>query len=321
MTPSYQRNAVWTERQKSYLVDSVLNGYPIPEIYVQEVIDEEGSSKCIIVDGQQRLRAILEYENNEFGLNTEDSPSFNGAKFCELSSDLKKKFYSYNFVVRSLPELSDSEIRQIFKRLNQNVEALNAQELRKAAYTGPLISLVSTLSKRREWSLLRIFTPNDVKRMKDEEFISELALAIVEGITNKKDNLESFYENSEINFPYVDKIYNSVIIILKTLSPISSDIARSRWRNKTDFYTLFLALNKHLSKLPFDDNEQLDNLREKLIEISNEVYACLKVNEGAQNSFSEEIKNYTQGVRASSDITARFLRQNALDALLEPIFK
>ena len=38
MRPPYQRNAVWTVRQKSYLIDSILNGYPIPELIVQEDI-------------------------------------------------------------------------------------------------------------------------------------------------------------------------------------------------------------------------------------------------------------------------------------------
>ena len=49
MRPPYQRNAVWTVRQKSYLIDSILNGYPIPELIVQEDIDEMGQAKYIIV--------------------------------------------------------------------------------------------------------------------------------------------------------------------------------------------------------------------------------------------------------------------------------
>lgn len=83
MSPSYQRNAVWTTRQKSYLVDSILNGYPIPEIYIQEEVDDEGHSKFIIVDGQQRLRAVLEFLDNKFSLNKDESPSFNGAFFSD----------------------------------------------------------------------------------------------------------------------------------------------------------------------------------------------------------------------------------------------
>ena len=64
MSPSYQRNAVWTNRQKSYLIDTILNGYPIPEIYIQEDIDEAGHAMFIIVDGQQRLRAVLDFLDN-----------------------------------------------------------------------------------------------------------------------------------------------------------------------------------------------------------------------------------------------------------------
>lgn len=129
MSPSYQRNAVWTTRQKSYLVDSILNGYPIPEIYIQEEVDDEGHSKFIIVDGQQRLRAVLEFLDNKFSLNKDDSPSFNGAFFSDLPSDLKRIFFRYNFIVRTIPEMPENEIRNIFKRLNLNVVSLNAQEI------------------------------------------------------------------------------------------------------------------------------------------------------------------------------------------------
>lgn len=45
MKPPFQRNPVWTEKQKSYLIDSILNEYPVPEIYMQEVVSEKGEVK------------------------------------------------------------------------------------------------------------------------------------------------------------------------------------------------------------------------------------------------------------------------------------
>ena len=52
----FQRNLVWTDIQKAYLLDTILNGYPIPELYMQDVTNEEGDERHIVVDGQQRIR-------------------------------------------------------------------------------------------------------------------------------------------------------------------------------------------------------------------------------------------------------------------------
>ena len=103
MKPPFQRNPVWVTRQKSFLVDSILNGYPIPEIYMQETVTAEGKSKHIVVDGQQRLRAVLEFIENKFSIDGKDSPSWADMSFEELPDSDKKTIYKYNFVIRVLP--------------------------------------------------------------------------------------------------------------------------------------------------------------------------------------------------------------------------
>lgn len=313
--PPFQRNPVWTERQKSYLIDSVLNGYPIPELYIQEVVDEEGRSNYIIVDGQQRMRSVLDFLDDKFGMNKEDSPQFNGAHFKDLTPDQKKAFYSYNFVVRSLPDMEDSDIREIFKRLNRNVVSLNTQELRKAIYSGPFIKLVSDLSEKEFWGMLRFFTPNDVKRMKDEEYISELCLVAIEGIQNKKDRVEVFYQEAEMNFTYGEKLNRTFERVLGFLGPMAQDLSHSRWRNKTDFYTLFYALSKKQTILPTDD-EGINRVKTALINFSNNVNEFLELDNDNTDAFPQYIKDYAKGVRAATDYSARTNRQNALDGYL-----
>jgi hypothetical protein len=63
--PPFQRNPVWTEKQKAYLIDTILHGYPIPELYMQEYTDAEGNDVYVIVDGQQRVRSCLEFIRGE----------------------------------------------------------------------------------------------------------------------------------------------------------------------------------------------------------------------------------------------------------------
>lgn len=315
MSPSYQRNAVWTNRQKSYLIDSILNGYPIPEIYMQEDVDENGHSRFIIVDGQQRLRAVLEFLDNKFKMNQEDSPMFEGARFSDLSGDLKRTFFRYNFIVRTLPEMDESEIRGIFKRLNLNVVSLNSQEIRKAAYSGDFIKLVAELSVHPFWTNIHLFSPNDIKRMRDEQFISELGLLSVEGITNKKDRLEKFYEETEMSFPQKGSMNETFNYVFSILGPIADQLSKTRWRNKTDFYTLFLSIC-NLKQHDVVLKEKAEELCNALIEFSNMVYECLKVNEDEDAQFPQYIRDYSKGVRAATDYQARRLRQDALDDFL-----
>src|SRR6266540_1582151 len=65
MKPPYQRNPVWQISQKAYLIDSILRGYPVPELYLQTITSATGDEQHIVVDGQQRVRACLEFLNNE----------------------------------------------------------------------------------------------------------------------------------------------------------------------------------------------------------------------------------------------------------------
>mgnify|MGYP006144613589 FL=1 len=70
LSPKYQRNKVWNLNAKSYLIDTILRGYPIPQIFIRQQIDIS-TRKTIreVIDGQQRIAAILEYFDNQFKIN------------------------------------------------------------------------------------------------------------------------------------------------------------------------------------------------------------------------------------------------------------
>ena len=71
INPWYQRRAVWTRPQKGYLINSIHEKKPVPSIYIRHRIDLE-SEKSLkeVVDGQQRIRCILEYRNGELQQDT-----------------------------------------------------------------------------------------------------------------------------------------------------------------------------------------------------------------------------------------------------------
>lgn len=322
MKPPFQRNPVWVTRQKSFLIDTILNRYPIPEIYMQETTDSCGNTKYIIVDGQQRIRSVIEYISGKFAIDEKESPSFNGATFEHLTEDQKRSFFQYNFVVRILPDISDSELREIFQRLNRNVVALNKQELRQATYSGNFIKLMNALSDRDVFSKIGLFTPNDVRRMLDVEYISEISIAVLNGIQNKKDKLESYYMLYEETFTEEDEdlLRNAFDTILGEITKILPNVNQTRWCKKTDFYSLFLVLYNHIESLPLSKENRI-KAGALLIDFGNKLKKYLSVSKEENDKFSSEVETYGKGVRASTDASSRKSRNTALENILKDIWE
>lgn len=319
VNPPFQRNPVWVDRQKSYLIDSILNGYPIPEIYMQELINEHGNAKYIIVDGQQRTRAVLEFMEDRFPIDSKDSPEYGDMTFSELSSEDKKKIFEYNFVVRVLPEMRDTELRAIFQRLNKNVIALNKQELRQATYWGPFIKSMNIISDRDIWTKIDVFTANDIRRMLDVEYISELTSAMLHGLQNKKQNLEKFYQIYEEEFEEKYNIENSFDIILHELVKLYPGISKTRWSKKSDFYTLFIVCYKNLDSFPLSsDNRSL--FKEHLDKFGTELDKYSKSDKDDEAEFNDTIRKYGAGIRATTDLGSRKKRDEALTEMLKDIW-
>ncbi|RIV21507.1 DUF262 domain-containing protein [Fibrisoma montanum] len=322
MKPPFQRNPVWTLKQKSYLIDTILNDFPIPEIYMQELVDENGIKKSIVVDGQQRITACLEFLTNQFALDPKDSPAFANLTFDDLTVEQKKKIYSYRFLVRLLPAIGDSELREIFRRLNINNVALNPQELRQATYWGPFIETMNELADLGIWQKLDVFSSNDIKRMLDVEFVSELAIAILHGLQNKKIALDKYYALYETEFAERNKIKETFDLVLRELVNIIPDFGDTRWAKKTDFYSLFLvfANKKHL--LPLGTQER-EKAREVLMSFAHAVdeFVTIEKQAGDTAHVSQEVTQYALNLRASSDLGARRNREEALNKLLADILK
>lgn len=320
MKPDFQRNQVWTNKQKSYLIDTILRGYPIPEIYIQELIDIAGMAKYLIIDGQQRIKSILQFMEGKYFLNGEDSPEWADMYFDDLSMQDKKKIYEYNFVIRILPEMSEGEIRSIFQRLNRNVVVLNKQELRQATYWGEFISLMNNIANRKAWKKIGAFSQNDVRRMLDVEFISEITVAMLNGIQNKKDKLDDYYRIYEEQFDEKDEISEAFEVILGEIIRILPEISYTRWSKKTDFYTLFLVMYENINQLPLSE-EKRSGLYDDLIKFGKEVDMYQKTSSDKKERIdNENIVLYSNNIRASSDFGSRKRRDEALNNYLKEVF-
>lgn len=321
MKPPFQRNPVWVNRQKSFLIDTILSGYPIPEIYMQETVDEKGKAKYIIVDGQQRTRAILEYLEGAFCIDGKDSPDYADLFFDDLSAEQKKTFFKYNFVIRILPDVRDTELREVFQRLNKNVVSLNKQELRQATYWGPFIKTMNRLSDLDLWSEIDVFTPNDIRRMLDVEFISELSVAVFHGLQNKKDNLDKYYGIYEEDFEDSKTLINIFETVLGEMVKILPNISKLRWSKKTDFYSLFIYLSKHYKSFPLS-KEQRELSAEILIKLAEDLNYYVKTSkEETGIEYKEHILTYGKGIRASTDLGSRKNREAGISSQMDKVFE
>lgn len=316
MKPPYQRNPVWQVRQKAYLIDTILRGYPVPELYLQTITSATGDEQHIVVDGQQRVRACLEFLNNEFTLG-DSSEEYAELTFEELDDVAKKRIFAYKFVIRTLPDLPDAELREIFGRLNRNNVALNRQELRNATYWGEFITSMTEMSKMPFWIKAGIFTSNDFRRMLDIEYISELTAAFLFGPQNKKAKLDEYYADFEEEFPDRDRVEAAFAAVLNEMQGIYSWPTDLRWSRKVDFYTLFLVLGERVNEMPFD-RAQREELNSRLTEFSYSVDSILSLSEEDQEGtrYPKAAIAYSRGVRNSSDLNSRRMRSRSLSSFL-----
>ncbi len=321
LKPPYQRNPVWVTPQKAALIDTILRRYPIPEIYIQDIVDAEGNEHHYVVDGQQRIRACLEFVEGGFPLDPQASPMYGEVYFDDLPKSARQDIFSYKFVVRVMPDIDDVEIRGIFKRLNQNVLALNNQELRHSTYWGEFIQTMEKMASLEFWSESGIFSANDFRRMLDVEYVSELATGYLHGFQNKKDALDKWYAAYEEEFPERGEITEVFEVVTGELSRVLPDMRRTRWRNKSDSYSLFLVFAAHYEELPLS-REAREDAHDRLVKLGDEVSAYLtKVRAGQRPRASKRVAEYAGAVRAAAtDLANRRVRAAQLESLLADLW-
>lgn len=313
LAPPFQRNPVWTDLQKAYLIDTILHGLPIPELYMQDLGDETGKEKHIVVDGQQRVRAILDFTRGSYALlGDEVTPSWRGLTFEQLGVEEKREFFAYKFVVRVLPRLDEEGLRRIFTRLNRNVVALNDQELRNATYWGPFIKTIQHIADDDPfWAESGIFSANDHRRMLDHEYISELAIAYLHRPQNKKERLEHYYQLYEERFEDANRLTNEFRTVTAEIRQLLPNLTATRWRKKSDFYTLFLALAANVGQLPLPADRRAVIAR-RVIDLGEKVDRLLRLEENDWGADDDEPKRYARNVtRAATDRANRVARQEA----------
>jgi hypothetical protein len=205
LAPRFQRRDVWNAKARSYLIDTIIRGKPIPKLYMRQSVNPSNRRTTReIVDGQQRLRTILSFIDNGFRISKTHNSDFGGRYFSQLDATTQSDILKYEFVVDLLQDMPDNEVYDVFARLNTYSEKLKPQELRNAKWFGEFKSSVYLLTKGWVGFLVEneVFTAKQVLRMNEAEFISELLLAMEEGIREgSKTVIDKAYEKYDDQFP------------------------------------------------------------------------------------------------------------------------
>ena len=151
VSPYYQRRARWDIARKSRLIESLLVNIPVPPVFLYE----NEFARYEVMDGQQRVSAILEYFENQFALRgLEILTSHRGKRFRELPreirSGLERRSLSAIILLKESTPSHESAVqlrKHVFQRLNTGGVRLNAQEVRNSVYAGPFNDLLLELSR------------------------------------------------------------------------------------------------------------------------------------------------------------------------------
>ncbi len=249
---TFQRNYVWLQKHQIKLIETILIGFPIPEIYLWNVgtDSDSGDTKYSIIDGQQRTGALFQFIQNKFPLleseldsETTNFSDIKNLYFRDLKDKFKQAIWSYVFSIRIVrTNIDRSEIVNMFLRLNSNNMTLNPQELRNAEFEGHFLKLAAELSDLAFWGKNKLFDLSDIRRMRDITFVSNvltfMKLGIEEDITSK--NINKVYELFNEKYPNKKKDRDNFILITKDIDKIIDGVeTRMKFLNrKVHLYTL-----------------------------------------------------------------------------------
>ena len=174
VTPHYQRRERWDMARKSKLIESFLVNIPVPPVFLYE----NALARYEVMDGQQRVLAILEYFENQFPLRRLDIlHSLSGKRFLELPPEVRaglerRSLQAIILLKESTPtrEAAAQLRRYVFERLNTGGVRLNAQEVRNCVYSGRFNDMLVDISRNELFTRMWDIPPYEANDRSEPSF-------------------------------------------------------------------------------------------------------------------------------------------------------
>lgn len=342
LNPAFQRESVWRETQRRRLIKSIYENVPIPSIFLYER-ESNGYVVYDVIDGKQRIESIFMFiglkgfRGKRFWFQAtweEEDESFTEyPDWKNLTFKEKSKILSYPLQTITIRG-SQSEIADIFVRINSTGSKLKPQEIRKASYFTSefLEESVRVANKKKFREFLKknkILSSDLLARQKHIELVSELILSIhYDGPINKKRAIDDTMRKDTLKGQQLKSASKKFDQTFNTLTRLFPRLKETRFRGVADFYTIFLLVWrwKYVDKLVLIDKKRKELAQAYLLSLGNNIDKVREKQKNFQTNKIEEgeslFVNYLRTVVSSTDdIRQRREREKILDSVLSGIFE
>ena len=206
LNPRFQRRDAWNITRKSRFIESLILGFPVPQIVLATNNKEKG--KFIVLDGKQRLLTILQFygdsdtPNNSFTLkDLEFLDNLNGCQYQDLKNDFNLNDFLDQLDNQTIRTIvirnwkTESFLHKIFLRLNVENTPLSSQELRQALHPGGFINFLDDRAIESQ-ALKKIFKSSYPDfRMRDTDILLRY-VAFHYYLSDYRGDLKKFLDNA-----------------------------------------------------------------------------------------------------------------------------
>ena len=254
LQPKFQRRLAWGTAARAYLIDTIVRGLPMPKIYLRGMVANSAQFQYEVVDGQQRLSAIIDFYNGKLRIDPKHHPHFSGYNFADLPEPVQGAFLNYEISTEKMEDASDPEVWAMFERLNDYTLVLNRQEKLNARWFGwfkqAAYNLAAEGPSLEAWEKMGIFSGQQIARMREVELTSDVLIAVVRGISDISliANVYKDYDDEFPNREAVERVFrNALQSILDQMGPT---VRATRFRRIAWFYSLMVCVCDVLEGIP-----------------------------------------------------------------------
>jgi Protein of unknown function DUF262/HNH endonuclease len=332
LEPGFQRQSVWSERDRAKLIDSILRNYPLPAIFLYRR-QEDGQIVYDVIDGKQRIESILKFVGEMRGrywLRTQ-LPGSEEIEWVDYKKICRRKLQhvitGYRIPVIEVDgEMGD--IIDVFVRINSTGKALTPQEKRRAKYyNSPFLKEADWLARRYEWYFeeMEILSAGQISRMKHVELVCELMLSIHQGdVINKKTALDRVMKSGGFNWREISRASSKTVAALNRLRKMFPKLYITRFGNLTDFFSLAVLIAKfEEEKMILTDRRRNKLAWDLLVAFSNKIDELRERQRKLETIKPEQelYRNYLQTVlQATDEYGQRKARETILRGILGSLF-
>jgi hypothetical protein len=270
---------------------------PVPPIYMRQTQSIERDRVIReVVDGQQRISAVLDFLEGSYRLSKTLRGPWAGKAFANLSAKEQDQVRTYPFSVEIFHGISDLEVLEIFSRLNTYSVSLNKQELRNGRFFGLFKQSVYSLAHEHLefWRRHAIFTEQNIARMMEAEFVGEVFIAFLAGMQDKKTSIDSFYEKYDEEFRQqgaVEKRFREVVDEIN--ESLDDSLKATIFRRPPILYSLFCAIFHRRHGLP-------------KVSLASPKAPLSKDNRLSLREAVESLSEKVESARAGEDVAGRY---------------